>query len=247
MSGSKLTYWSDMSTTIPGPGGLVESEDEWKQEMLGCLQYFIGLWNQRAAEPPSNDFISRLVHGESTKDMEPMEYLGNLMLLIVGGNDTTRSTMSSSVLCLDRNPQQFADLKANPELIPSMVSETIRWQTPLAHMRRTALEDTELAGQQLRQGDKVVMWYVSGNRDERVFERPDEYDIHRPNLRKHLSFGFGIHRCMGNRLAELQLHTLWEEILKRFERVEVVGEPERTLSVFVKGYTKLPVVLHPKR
>jgi cytochrome P450 len=243
----KLTYWSDMSTTIPGPGGLVESEDEWKQEMLGCLQYFIGLWNQRAAEPPSNDFISRLVHGESTKDMEPMEYLGNLMLLIVGGNDTTRSTMSSSVLCLDRNPQQFADLKANPELIPAMVSETIRWQTPLAHMRRTVLEDTELAGQQLRQGDKVVMWYVSGNRDERVFERPDEYDIHRPNLRKHLSFGFGIHRCMGNRLAELQLHTLWEEILKRFERVEVVGEPERTLSVFVKGYTKLPVVLHPKR
>jgi cytochrome P450 len=150
------------------------------------------------------------------------------------------------VLCLDRNPAQFAGLKANPELIPNMVSETIRWQTPLAHMRRTALEDTELGGRTIRKGDKVIMWYVSGNRDDSFFDRPDEFDMHRENLRKHLSFGFGIHRCMGNRLAELQLHTLWEEILKRFDRIEVVGEPKRTLSVFVKGYRELPVILHPK-
>lgn len=243
---SKLTWWSDITTTLPGLG-LVETEEEWRQEMLGCLEYFIGLWNQRAKEPPKSDFISRLVHGEATKDMEPMEYLGNLLLLIVGGNDTTRSTMSSSVLCLDRNPQQFTDLKADPSLIPTMVSETIRWQTPLAHMRRTALEDVELNGQTIRKGDKVVMWYLSGNRDERFFDDPDAYNMHRENLRKHLSFGFGIHRCMGNRLAELQLHTLWEEILKRYERIEVVGEPQRSLSVFVKGYTELPVVLHPKR
>ena len=243
----KLTWWSDMTTTLPGVEGLVETEEEWKQEMLGCLEYFIGLWNQRAAEPPKNDFISRLVHGEATRDMEPMEYLGNLLLLIVGGNDTTRSTMSSSVLCLDRNRAQFEELRANPDLIPAMVSETIRWQTPLAHMRRTAKEDTELGGQTIRKGDKVVMWYVSGNRDERFFDNPNDYDFHRENLRKHLSFGFGIHRCMGNRLAELQLHTLWEEILKRFDRVEVVGEPKRTLSVFVKGYRELPVILHPKK
>jgi cytochrome P450 len=176
-----------------------------------------------------------------------MEYLGNLLLLIVGGNDTTRSTMSASVLCLDKHPEQLAELKADPSLIPDMISETIRWQTPLAHMRRTALEDTELGGQKISKGDKVVMWYVSGNRDERFFDRPDEFDFHRENLRKHLSFGFGIHRCMGNRLAELQLHTLWEEILERFDRVEVVGEPERNLSVFVKGYKTLPVILHPKK
>ncbi|MEE4278389.1 MAG: cytochrome P450 [Halieaceae bacterium] len=243
----KLTYWSDMATTIPGVDGMVDTEEEWQQEMLGCLEYFMGLWNERAKEPPSSDFISRLVHGEATRNMEPMEYLGNLMLLIVGGNDTTRSTMSASVLCLDRNPQQFAELKADHALIPNMVSETIRWQTPLAHMRRTALEDTELGGQQIRKGDKVVMWYVSGNRDERFFDRPDDFDMHRENLRKHLSFGFGIHRCMGNRLAELQLHTLWEELLKRFDRIEVVGEPIKTLSVFVKGYKELPVVLHPRR
>ena len=243
----KLTYWSDMATTIPGVEGMVETEEEWQQEMLGCLEYFMGLWNERAKEPPGNDFISRLVHGEATRDMQPMEYLGNLLLLIVGGNDTTRSTMSASVLCLDRNPEQFAQLRADPGLIPNMVSETIRWQTPLAHMRRTALEDTELGGQHIREGDKVVMWYVSGNRDERFFANPTAFDMHRENLRKHLSFGFGIHRCMGNRLAELQLHTLWEELLERFERIEVVGEPRRTLSVFVKGYRELPVILHPRR
>jgi cytochrome P450 len=243
---SKLTWWSDITTTLPGLG-LVDTEEEWKQEMLGCLEYFIGLWNQRAKEPPAGDFISRLVHGEATRNMEPMEYLGNLLLLIVGGNDTTRSTMSASVLCMDKDPEQFAAVKADQSLIPDMVTETIRWQTPLAHMRRTALEDVELGGQTIRKGDKVVMWYVSGNRDERFFTDPDRYDIRRENIRKHLAFGFGIHRCMGNRLAELQLHTLWEEILKRFDRVEVVGEPQRTLSVFVKGYTDLPVILHPKK
>lgn len=242
---SKLTWWSDLATTLPGQG-MVETEDEWKEGMLGCLEYFIGLWNQRAKEAPSNNFISRLVHGEATKNMEPMEYLGNLLLLIVGGNDTTRSTMSSSVLCLDKHPEQFSQIKADPSLIPDMVSETIRWQTPLAHMRRTALEDTELGGQTIHKGDKVIMWYVSGNRDERFFDKPNDFDIHRENLRKHLSFGFGIHRCMGNRLAEMQLHTLWEEILERFDRVEVVGEPERTQSVFVKGYRGLEVILHPK-
>ncbi|MDC1287479.1 cytochrome P450 [Gammaproteobacteria bacterium] len=243
---SKLTWWSDVTTTLPGMG-MIETEDEWKAEMLRCLEYFIGLWNQRAKEPPAGDFISRLVHGEETRDMEPMEYLGNLLLLIVGGNDTTRSTMSASVLCMDRDPAQFAAVKADQGLIPDMVTETIRWQTPLAHMRRTALEDVELGGKTIRKGDKVVMWYVSGNRDERFFDHPDSYDIHRENIRKHLSFGFGIHRCMGNRLAELQLHTLWEETLKRFERIEVVGEPQRSLSVFVKGYTDLPVILHPRR
>ena len=150
------------------------------------------------------------------------------------------------MLCLDKHPEQLAALRAEPGLIPDMVQETIRWQTPLAHMRRRALRDTELGGQTIREGDKVVMWYVSGNRDERFFDRPDEFDIHRDNLRKHLSFGFGIHRCMGNRLAELQLHTLWEELLKRFERIEVVGEPKRSFSVFVKGYGELPVVAHPR-
>ena len=150
------------------------------------------------------------------------------------------------MLELHRNPDEYAKLLSAPSLIPNMVSETIRFQTPLAHMRRTAKVDTELGGQPIKAGDKVIMWYWSGNRDERHFDRPDEYIIDREQVRSHLAFGFGIHRCMGNRLAELQLRVLWEEIMERFDRIEVVGEPERTLSVFVRGYTKLPVVLHPK-
>lgn len=241
----QLTHWSDVATAIPGMG-LIETEEERRQGLLECLECFTGLWNERVAAPPGNDLISMLSHGEATRNMDPMEYLGNLVLLIVGGNDTTRSTMSASVLALHENPEQFSKLVGQPELIDSMVAETIRWQTPLAHMRRRAVIDTELGGQQIKAGDKVVMWYVSGNRDERFMQQPDAFIIDRPDVRKHLSFGFGIHRCMGNRLAELQLRILWEEILQRFERVEVVGQPERTASSFVHGFTSMPVCLHAR-
>ncbi|NEV80182.1 cytochrome P450, partial [Rhodopseudomonas sp. BR0C11] len=132
-------------------------------------------------------------------------------------------------------------LRANPKLIDTMVPGVIRWQTPLAHMRRTALQDTELGGKTIRKGDRVVMWYVSGNRDDEVIELPEEFIIDRARARIHLSFGFGIHRCVGMRLAELQLRIVWEEMLKRFERIEVVGEPKRVYSSFVKGYESLPV------
>ncbi|MDG1988249.1 MAG: cytochrome P450 [Halieaceae bacterium] len=242
----KLTRWSDVATAAPGLG-LIESEEERQTQLLECLQYFTQLWNERARKVPANDFISMLAHGGATKNMAPMEYLGNLILLIVGGNDTTRSTMTASVLTLDQNKNEFEKLKNDQTLIPSMVSETIRWQTPLAHMRRIAKTDTVLNGKHIKAGDKVVMWYVSGNRDERFFKNPDKYCIDREDVRKHLSFGFGIHRCMGNRLAEMQLQVLWEEILKRFDQIEVIGEPLRTPSTFVKGYTNLEVRLHKKR
>ena len=128
-----------------------------------------------------------------------------------------------------------------------MVAEVIRWQTPLASMRRTANNDCVIGGKQIKAGDQLLMWYLSGNRDEDVFERAEELIIDRANARNHLSFGFGIHRCMGNRLAEMQLRVLWEEILKRFENIEVVGEVERTFSSFVKGYTSLPVRVTRKK
>ena len=244
----KLTRWSDVATGGPD-SGIVESMEQRRTELLECLETFTEIWHERAASPPGDDIdlISMLAHGESTKDMidRPMEYLGNLILLIVGGNDTTRNSISGGVLALNQNPDQYQKLRDDPGLIPTMVPEIIRWQTPLAHMRRTALEDTELGGKQIKAGERVIMWYVSGNRDEEVIDQANSFIIDRPKARQHLAFGFGIHRCMGNRLAEMQLRVVWEEIMKRFHMVEVVGEPQRTLSCFVKGYTHLPVKLHP--
>ncbi len=245
----KLTRWSDVATAAPMPGGLIETEEERRAELLECAEYFIGLWNERVnAREPGNDLISMLAHGESTRNMDKMEYLGNLILLIVGGNDTTRNSISGGLLALNQFPDQYAKLQADPSVIPNMVAEIIRWQTPLAYMRRTALQDVELGGKTIRKGDKVAMWYVSGNRDETVIENPNELVIDRDRARQHLSFGFGIHRCVGNRLAEMQLRITWEEILKRWpdQRIEVLQEPRRVHSSFVKGYEELMVAV-PKR
>jgi cytochrome P450 len=185
-----------------------------------------------------------LANGEDTRDLKPYELLGNLILLIVGGNDTTRNSISGGVLALNQNPDQYAKLMKHPELIPNMVPEIIRWQTPLPHMRRTATRDAVLGGKHIKEGDIVVMWYVSGNRDKDHVTDPDSFIIDRSMARQHLSFGFGIHRCMGNRLAEMQLRVLWEEIVNRFSKVEVVGEPKRNRSILIKGYTDLPVQVH---
>ena len=240
----KLTRWSDVATAVPGTG-VVDTEEQRREELIECLQYFTNLWNERK-ENPGDDLVSMLAHGEETKNMEPLEFLGNLILLIVGGNDTTRNSMSGSVYAMDKWPDQLEKLKADQKLIPKMVAELIRWQTPLAYMRRVANNDCEIGGKQIKKNDQILMWYVSGNRDEEVFENADVVDIERPNSRNHLSFGFGIHRCMGNRLAELQLRILWEEILERFDHIEVLEEPKRTPSSFVKGYTYMPVKVYDK-
>jgi cytochrome P450 len=237
----KLTRWSDVATTIPGQGGLVATEDERQAELMECATYFARLWKERINQPPKSDLLSMMAHGEATRDMDPKNFLGNLVLLIVGGNDTTRNTLSGSILALSQHPAEYEKLKRNPELIDSFVPEVIRWQTPLAHMRRTALTDIEFRGKQIKKGDKVVMWYVSGNRDEEAIERPYEFLIDRARPRTHLSFGFGIHRCVGIRLAELQLKIIWEEILKRFDHIEVAGPPKLIYSSFVKGIEHLPV------
>jgi cytochrome P450 len=242
----KLSRWSDVVTAAPG-FGIVDTMEQKQKEMDEYQSFFNGLWNERVnSSEPGGDLISMLAHNPATRNMEPREYFGNVVLLTVGGNDTTRNTITGSVVALNQNPDQYDKLRAHPELISSMVSETIRWQTPLAHMRRTAVRDFEFKGKTIKKGDKVVMWYVSGNRDEDVIERPNDYVIDRENARRHISFGFGIHRCVGNRLAELQLQIIWEEIMKRFPMIEMAGEPKRSYSTFVKGYEKLDVVI-PKR
>ena len=241
----KLTHWSDMFTSAPGHGP-ARSWEHKLEEANACFSAFTDLWNQRVNAEPAFDLISMLAHGEATRGMEPLEYHGNVVLLIIGGNDTTRNTISGSVYALNKFPDQFDKLRADPSLIPSMVSETIRWQTPLSHMARTATEDFEMGGKTIRAGDRVVMWYVSGNRDDAQIEDPNAYRIDRERPRNHLSFGFGIHRCVGNRLAELQLTIIWEEILARFPEIVLAREPQRTHSIFVKGYETMPVVI-PRR
>ena len=236
----KLTRWSDVATARPGDG-VIESDEQRYAELFECLEYFTKLWNERVNSEPKTDLISMLAHNPLTRNMEPMEYLGNLILLIVGGNDTTRNSMTGGIVALNENPDQYDKLRKNHDLISSMVPEIIRWQTPLAYMRRTALKDTEIRGKKIKKGDKVVMWYVSGNRDDEVIDNPNAFIIDRERPRTHLSFGFGIHRCVGNRLADMQLEILWEEIMKRFNNIEVLAEPERVNSSFVKGYLSLPV------
>ena len=248
----KLVYWTEVSAASAAATGGQSDVDEMWRAAADMAKSFSALWHDKAArlaagEKPGYDLITLMQMSEDTKDLinRPMEFLGNLILLVVGGNDTTRNSMSGGVYALNQFPDEFARLKADQSLIPKLVPEIIRWQTPLAYMRRIAAKDTVLNGQFIRKGDKVVMWYASANRDERTFENPDAFIIGRPNARNHLSFGIGVHRCMGARLAELQLRILWEELLARFEDIAVVEEPEFSQSNFVRGYTKMMVVLTP--
>ncbi|MFZ5492628.1 MAG: cytochrome P450 [Pseudomonadota bacterium] len=244
----KLTFWSDATTGAPDiSGGDFITPEERNKALAECGETFVRMWHQRVNGPPGSDLISMLAHSERTRNIidSPMEYLGNIILLIIGGNDTTRNSITGGVLALNQNPGEYDKLRQNPGLIPNMVSEIIRWQTPILGMRRRAKEDVDLFGKPVRKGDKVVMWYVSGNRDDAVIDDPMSFKIDRENARHHLSFGFGIHRCMGNRLAEMQLRVSWEEIMKRFRTVEVVGEAVRAKSNIIRGYRSMPVQVHP--
>ena len=238
----KLVRWSDIGTASEGSELIVDQKAR-IAELMECLEYFTRLHNERANQEPKFDLISMMAHDPSTSNLDPLAYLANVGLLIVGGNDTTRNSMTGSIYASSKFPDQFERLHADRSLIQQMVSEVIRWQTPLSHMRRTALQDTELGGKHIKKGDKVVMWYLSGNYDDSIFAQPEQIDLDRENSNRHMSFGFGIHRCMGLRIGELQLRILWEEMLDRFKSIEVMGAPTRVNSNFVHGYTDLPVRL----
>jgi cytochrome P450 len=237
----KLIHWSDTVENLSNPD-FFDTPEEGFQELWRCFEYFDAIWKERAARPlVSDDLISTLAHGESTRNMTPNEFLGNMLLLIVGGNDTTRNSISGGVLALNRHQDEYTKLLAQPDLVLKMVPEIIRWQSPVAHMCRTAMQDVKMSGKEIKAGDKVVMWYISGNRDESEIQNAHRFIVDRPNPRKHLSFGFGIHRCVGNRLGEMQLVVLWEEILKRFPKIEVTAEPTYLRSNFIHGIRELPV------
>ena len=235
-----LTFWSDWAGDVE----LTLAEDL-ADVRFGILQemaqYFGRLWMERMGKAPSPDLISMMIHSPAMATMSPQEFMGNLVLLIVGGNDTTRNTMSGIVHALHQFPDQREILENEPALIPNAVQECIRFVTPLAHMRRTALSDYDLFGEQIKAGDKVVMWYLSANRDASVFENPDKLIVTRDNARRHLAFGHGIHRCVGARLAELQLRVLLEEMRERRLRVHVTGAVQRVRANFVHGFRRMDV------
>ena len=237
----KLTRWSDIATTIPGPDGLVPTEEARQAELMECATYFGELWKERINQPPKNDLLSMMAHNDATRDMDPKNFLGNLILLIVGGNDTTRNTMSGSIYALNKHPDQYKKLRENPALLDSCVPEVIRWQTPLAHMRRTALADIEFRGKQIKQGDKVVMWYASANFDERHFTDPLRFEVARPSQPKHVGYGGGVHVCLGAALARLELAELLNEILDRNLRFDIAAQPKYVRSNFVNGIERIDV------
>ena len=238
----KLTAWSDLATSSEAVGGALPDEER-RAGMFEMLNEFKQLWAERRLRDPEEhpDFITLMANDPRMQAMDDMEFMGNLILLIIGGNDTTRNSISGGVLGLSKTGGSFDQLLSDPSLVPGFVPEVIRWQTPLAHMRRIATEDVELQGQSIKAGDKVVMWYISGNRDESVINDPETLTVGRSQPRRHLSFGFGIHRCLGNRLAEMQLKVLWEEILKRFKAIDVIKPEVRVRSNFIHGISELEV------
>ena len=236
----KLTYWSEVASADLATSDKIKTEEQRIAALGECLTTFKQLMTERANLPPKNDLISMLAHS-SMVNMDDQQFLSTLILLIIGGNDTTRNSISGGLLALIENPEEFAKLRANPILANSLVPKIIRWQTPLTHMRRTTTKEVEVGGVTIPAGAKVVMWYLSGNRDEQAIENPDQFIVDRKNPRHHLSFGFGIHRCVGNRLAEMQIRVLWEEILSRNLTFELAGEPQRTLSNVIHGINTMPL------
>jgi cytochrome P450 len=239
-----LKLWSDMASDV-SPDLTDEKQQMFQAEMGRMLERFDALLEAKRAQPPSDDLLSRMIHSEAMGNLTPIERIANLALLVVAGNDTTRNSMSGFIDAINLYPEQLEKLRADPSLIPNATQEIIRWQSPVTHMRRTTLADIKLGDQQLKKGDKVVMWYISANRDESVFADADQFDVTRDNARRHIGFGHGVHRCVGARLAETQLSIFIEEILKRNIKIEQVGTPSRMASPFLHGFTEMPVRISP--
>lgn len=236
----KLRIWSDAITSLEM---MKNSPQERGVKLFEMASRFHELWQQRLNADSGPDLLSMMVHSPDFGEMGAAEFMGNMATLIVGGNDTTRNSMSGLIEAFSLWPDQWDRICAEPGLIPNAASEIIRWQSPALHMRRTALEDTEFRGHHIRKGDKVVLWYVSANRQESLFPDGQRFIADRPNARRHLSFGYGIHRCVGARLAELQLQILLEEMVKRNMRVTLTAPVEREPHPFLAIINSIPAII----
>ncbi|HLW69891.1 MAG TPA: cytochrome P450 [Candidatus Binataceae bacterium] len=239
----KLFDWSNSLIAEDDPE-LRKSPEATARDVAAMIDYSARLWDQRLAHP-GNDLISMLVHSQ-TPDGETMskeQYLGTFILLVVAGNETTRNSISGGVIALAQFPDERRRLAANSGLMATAAAEIVRYVSPIMHMRRTAIADTELRGKQIRAGDKVILWYPSANRDEEIFTDPFRFNATRAELPQ-LGFGTGQHYCLGARLAEMQLRLFFTEFLRRYPNAEPVGPIRRMRSNFVAGIKEMPVRLH---
>jgi cytochrome P450 len=211
---------------------------------LEVFEYAKRQRDQRLGEP-ADDVIQALTVAQSEGALSEREFLNYFALLMIAGNETTRHTITHGMNALIENPDQLRRLQEDPSLIPTAVEEILRWATPVMHFRRTATRDTELRGQRIREGDKVVTWYISANRDERAFPDPYRFDIARqPN--EHVTFGpGGPHFCLGAHLAKLETRILFQELLPRLRSIEPTGPVQRMRSNFVNGIKRMPVRVVP--
>lgn len=245
--GVPAEMWGDLHRWTDAFVG--EDDPDFRQSpeaMQAVMGEFVGfasaLFEERRANP-GPDIASLLANTEIHGQPVPLgDFIGNLILVLVGGNETTRNSINHSLIAFANNPDQWDAVRADPGLLPNAVKEMVRYASPVIHMRRTATRDTELGGQSIRKGDKVVVFYPGGNRDPSIFEDPDRFDVTRL-VRQHLAFGAGTHVCVGSRLAEMQLRLAFAAMARHVRRFEVTGVPSRVRSNFINGFKRLEVRL----
>lgn len=241
----KLFEWSNIVIGGEDPD-ISLSREHVVSAFTEMAMYGFGLAEDRKQNPGS-DLITMLVQPNADGEiMSNEDFISAFVLLVVAGNETTRNSISGGLLALSQYPEQWQKLLNDRSLIPRAVNEIIRWVAPVVYMRRTALADTELGGKQIKKGDKLALWYMSGNRDEDVYSDPFTFDIGRDEAR-HLSFGFGQHLCIGWRLAEMQLTVLLTELLDRFPDISATGEVDRMRTNFLNSIKRMPVSLRSKQ
>lgn len=240
-----LLRWSDDMVSSQSNAASIEALTAAGEAFAAYNAHAMSVIADRRANPGGSDLMSILVNAEVDGDsLSDGELIHESLLILVGGDETTRHVISGGIAELLRHPDQFNKLKANPDLMPSAIEEMLRWVSPLKNMARQATRDVEFGGQQIAKGQKLLLLYPSANRDEEVFDEPQRFDIERtPN--DHVAFGFGTHFCLGNSLARLELRVMIEKVLERMPNLQIVGDTPLRDANFVSGYEAMPVTFTP--